>query len=123
MAKRILTIIVGGNMEKDERELFENPKKAMKQPQNVLYLDTYAQLIKFLSPKRLDLLYYLIQNKRLSQHKPVGQIAKELKRKQEAISRDLHYLSGLKLIDLKKSKQLVLAQTNLEGIEIQLAEA
>lgn len=120
----MLTIIIGGDMEKDERALFANPEKASKeQSENVLYTDSYEQLNKILSPARLDLLRYLIQNKRLHRSKPVGQIAKELNRKQEAISRDLHYLHGLKYIDLKKEKQTVYATTKFEDIDIQMQEA
>lgn len=124
MARKMLTVIIGGDMERDERELLENPEKAsQEQPENALYVDSYEQLNTILSPARLDLLRYLIQNKRLRHRKPVGQIAKELNRKQEAISRDLHYLHGLKYVDLKKEKQTVYASTHFESIDIQLQEA
>ncbi|MBI4043712.1 MAG: hypothetical protein HY393_02820 [Candidatus Diapherotrites archaeon] len=116
--KKLLTIVIGGDMEKDEREFFENPQKAVNQPQNTLYLDSYEQLHEILSPAKLDLLRYLIQTKRQKQCKGVGMVAKDLKRKQEAISRDLHHLQKLKLVELKKEKQRVLAQTKLEAIQI-----
>ena len=124
MVKPMLTIIIGGDMDQDERDLFANPGKvSLKQPENALYVDSYEQLYTILSPARLDLLRYLIQNKRLHRSKPVGQIAKELKRKQEAISRDLHYLQGLKYVDLKKEKQTVYATTELDDIAIQMQKA
>ncbi len=124
MKKQLLTIIIGGDADKDEQALWDNPKKAsMEQPQNALYLDSYEQLNKVLSPARLDLLRYLIKNKHSKQQKPVGIIAKELNRKQEAISRDLHYLHGLKYIDLRKEKQTVYASTQFEDIDIQMQEA
>jgi predicted transcriptional regulator len=121
--KNLLTIVIGGDMEKDEMEFFENPDKAILQPQKMVYVDSYEQLHQMLSPARLDLLRYLIQLKHQKQTKGVGEIAKVLDRKTEAISRDLHYLSGRRLIELKKKKQTVLPQTDLDGIEIQLVEA
>ncbi|MEK6902430.1 MAG: hypothetical protein AABX02_02475 [archaeon] len=124
MKKRVLTIIIGGDMERDERALFSNPEKAsLEQPENALYMNSYEQLNTILSPARLDLLRYLIRNKRLRGLKSVGQIAKELNRKQEAISRDLHYLHGLNYVNLKKEKQTVYASTEFEDIAIQMQEA
>ncbi|QQR93132.1 MAG: hypothetical protein IPJ89_02745 [Candidatus Iainarchaeum archaeon] len=111
MKKNILTIIIGGDMDRDERELLTNPEAA-EQPENVLYLDSYEQLHSILSPARLDLLRYLIQNKRLRRSRSVGQVAKELNRKQEAISRDLHYLSGHRHVQLKKKNSWCMHSLN-----------
>lgn len=122
--KNVLTIVIGGDMEKDEKAIWDNPEKAIKdQAQNMIYVDSYEQLYQMLSPARLDLLRYVIRMNHQKESKSVGTIAKELNRKQEAISRDLHYLSGRRLIELKKNKQIVLPQTNLDGIQIELAEA
>lgn len=121
--KNFLTIVIGGDMENDEMEFFENPDKAVLQPQKMVYVDSYEQLHQMLSPARMDLLRYLIRMKHQKQTKGVGEIAKVLDRKTEAISRDLHYLSGRRLIELKKKKQTVLPQTDLDGIQIELAEA
>lgn len=124
MRKRVLTIIIGGDMDKDNRELLENPAKAStEQPESAIYMDSYEQLYATLSPARLDLLRYLIHNKKQKRTRPVGQIAKELNRKQEAISRDLHFLSVMRYIELKKEKQSVYPTTEFDGIEIQLQEA
>lgn len=122
--KNLLTIIIGGDMEKDERAIWDNPERAMKeQTQNMIYAESYEQLYQMLSPARLDLLRYIIRMNHQKESKSVGTIATELKRKQEAISRDLHYLSGIRLIELKKNKQIVLPQTHLDGIQIELVEA
>ncbi len=120
--KTILTIVIGGDMEKDEQAIWGDPEKAMEQPQNMVYVDSYEELYRMLSPARLDLLRYLIRMNHSKQPKSVGTIAIELNRKQEAISRDLHFLTAFKLVELKKNKQMVLPQTHLDGIEIQMIE-
>ncbi len=115
-----LVVFINKSMEKDEKELLENPKKGFNQPKNALYLDSFDQLNKMLSPKRIDLLWYLIEERKKGHEKSVSELAKSLNRKQEAISRDLHYLKSLKLVELKKSSQTVFAFTDLEGIDIRI---
>ncbi len=122
MDSKKLVVFIGGDMEKDEKELLENPEKGVKQPKNALYLESYEQLNKMLSPKRMDLLWYLIEERKKGNEKSVTEIAKSLNRKQEAISRDLHYLKGLKLVDLKKESKKVFAFTELESINIQIGQ-
>ncbi|MBU2100529.1 hypothetical protein KKG83_07620 [Candidatus Micrarchaeota archaeon] len=117
-----LVVFIGRSIEKDEKELLENPKKGMKQPKNALYLDSYEQLNKMLSPKKIDLLWYLIEEKKKGNEKSVSEIAKNLNRKQTAISRDLHYLNKLKLVDFKKKSQTVFAFTEFEGISIEIGQ-
>ncbi|MFH0970290.1 MAG: hypothetical protein V1776_02400 [Candidatus Diapherotrites archaeon] len=119
--RNLLTIVIGGNMEKDEQEIWDNPEVAMKQSEKMVYVDSYEQLHQLLSPARLDLLRYIIWMSHQKESKTVGTIANDLKRKQEAISRDLHYLSGMRFIELKKDKQMVLPLTRLDGIDIQCA--
>ena len=121
MDENVLTIIIGGDMDKDDEELLTNPEKAIKtRPRNALYLDTFEQLYDLLSPKKLDLLRRLINYKYVDEEKNVGEIAKDLDRQQEAISRDLHYLKSLKLIELKKTKQSVIVNTHLKAIKIEV---
>jgi len=117
-----LVVFIKRSMEKDEKELLDNPKKGFKQPKNALYLDSFEQLNKMLSPKRIDLLWYLIEEKKKGHEKSVSELAKSLNRKQEAISRDLHYLKSLKLVELKKSSQTVFAFTELTGIDVRVGE-
>ncbi len=116
-----LTVYIGGDMEKDDKELSENPEKGMEQPQNILYLESYAGLSRILSPARLDLLRYLIKVRRKGAEKNVGEIAIELKRRQEAISRDVHYLKNLRMVGLRKDKQAVYVFTEFDSISIQTA--
>ena len=115
-----LTIVIGGDMDKDEPELLNNPEKGMLQPRNILYLDSFEDLHEFLSPKKLDLLYYLMKDHSDCEEKCVGAIAKNLKRQQEAISRDLHSLKKLNLVNLKKVSQTVLANATFGSINIKI---
>lgn len=106
-------------MDKDDAELFSGrPLNKTRQTSDMLYLDSYDQLYRMLTPAKLDLLRYLIKTKFDKEGKSVSRIAGELKRKQEAISRDLHYLEGLRLVDLRKEGQKVIASTELETISI-----
>ena len=118
---KILTIIVGGDMDKDLDELLTNPEKVAKQPENAFYVDTYAQLHELLSPSKIDLLR-AIMTYDPRQEPDVGNIAKKTKRKQEAVSRDLHALQKKKLIKLTKKGKHVLASTPFESIQIQFAQ-
>jgi predicted transcriptional regulator len=120
--KELLTVIIGGDMNADYRELFTNPSKGMKQPRNILYVKSFAQMERLLSAKKLDLLQYLIKIKKSKQKKSVSTIAHELDRKQEAISFDLHKLAALHVIELTREGQSVYASTIFDGIAIQTAK-
>jgi len=114
--KKALTIIIGGDMEKDWDNLLSN--KQTKQPASVLYVESFEQLNKLLSPMRLDLFNYLISAQGELKPKSVSQIAEMLNRHQEAISRDIGQLAALKLVILKKIKQAVYAYPNYDSINI-----
>lgn len=118
--KKTITIKIGGDMDKDDKELLTDIKKA-RQTTNILYLDSYEQLYKLLSPKKLDLLRYLIENQDEEKPKTVTQVATETKRQQEAISRDLHKLVNFGLVTLKKIGQTVYPIPRYQAINIQLA--
>ncbi|PIN85789.1 MAG: hypothetical protein COV47_00145 [Candidatus Diapherotrites archaeon CG11_big_fil_rev_8_21_14_0_20_37_9] len=117
---KVLTIVIGGNMEEDEKQLREDTDA--NQPQNILYLESYEQLNKLLSPAKLDLLRFIIQLSNDGLDKSVSQIAKELNRKQEAISRDLQQLKGLKLVDMRRINRIVIPSTEYDSINILCGE-
>ncbi len=116
--KKILCIMVGGDYDKDFDDLLNGRIDLKQHPKNMIYLDTFAQLNKLLSPSRLDLLNYLIEVQNTENPESLSKIAHELKRKQEAISRDIKQLHNLGLIVLKKVKQTVYAIPNYQSIEI-----
>ncbi|MDO8648094.1 MAG: helix-turn-helix domain-containing protein [Candidatus Diapherotrites archaeon] len=121
MKRKILTITIGADMDSDFNELFsDKPFSEIKQAKNMLYLESYAQLNKLLSPKRMDLLKYLMEHQSAEKPQSIGQIAKELNRHQEAISRDINQLKKLGLVALKRFKQTIYAIPEYSSINIKV---
>jgi len=119
--KDTLTILIGGDIESDYKELFSRkPLKEIAQAKNTLYLDSYEQLDKLLSPKRIDLLRYLIEVQKADKPKSISDIAKALNRHQEAISRDINHLKNLGFVTLKRFKQTVYAFSLYSCIDIKV---
>ena len=110
-----LTIIVGRNMDKDIDNLLKGID--MNQPKNAYYVDTYEEVSKLLSPKKLELLKLIAS---FSDWKSVGEIAKESNRKQEAISRDVKNLKANGFIKTKKDGKRTLIETKFSKIIIEI---
>jgi len=99
MNDKKIVLVVGGNMGKDVRKVFGNPKKAENdEPGLKIYVESLEQLSSILSTKKITLFQYLSEHK----GKSVGEIAGILGRKQEAISRDLQLLKDFGLVKMKK---------------------
>ena len=113
-----LMIKIGGDMDKDIDEVFKNPAIAYKRPDHTIYLNSIKQVFNILTPKRLELLMHLIETQK--KRKSITQLAKELKRKQEAISRDISFLEGFNIIDKKREKKNIFVFTPYDSIEIKL---
>ena len=113
-----LKIIIGGDFNKEMDNLINGKIDLNTHPKNVIYLDSFAQLNKLLSPARLDLFKYLIKVQSPTNLEPLSQIAKELQRKKESISRDIKQLNNTGLIKLKKVKQTVYAIPKYKSVEI-----
>ncbi|GEM_PF-6055057 len=61
--KKALWIYVGGDMERDDEELFKNPSlAAARQPENILYLKSMEELHSLISQKGLSLLVSFIDD-------------------------------------------------------------
>ena len=119
--KDTLTILIGGDIESDYKELFsKKPLREIAQAKNTLYLDSYEQLNKLLSPKRIDLLRYLIEVQEADKPKSISDIAKALNRHQEAISRDINHLKNLGFVTLKRFKQTIYAFSLYSSIDIKV---
>lgn len=119
--KRTLTILIGGDVESDYKELFsEKPLEKITQPRNTLYLESYEQLNKLLSPTKIDLFRYLIEVQSENKPKSISQIAKALDRHQEAISRDIAHLKKLGLVVLKRFKQTIYALPMYSSLDIKV---
>lgn len=104
MRKKELVIKIGGDMDADDRKLFQSSAFAKSHPRNILYLDSFEQLHKLLTPSRFDLLRFLVEG---NGKESVSEIAEQTNRKQEAISRDLGALSQLQLIEKKRSQKTI----------------
>lgn len=119
--KECLTILVGADMDSDFKQLFSGkPISEIKQAKNALYLDSFEQLSRLLSPKRIDLLRYLKNTQGSKRRKSVSEIAKKLNRHQEAVSRDVNYLKALGFVSLKRVKQSVYAMPAFNSIKIKI---
>ena len=119
--KKTLTIFVGYDIESDYKELFSSkPISLVAQPKNAVYLDTYEQLDRLLSPAKIDLFRYLVEVQSKEKPKSISQIAKALGRHQEAISRDIGQLTKLGLVALKRFKQTAYALPLYSGIDIKV---
>ena len=113
-----LVIKIGADKRKELRAVFDNPQKAKKNT-HTLFLDTNKDLYEILSPKRFELLRYLIKHQ--AEKQTISEIADELKRKQEAISRDANLLKKYNLIEKIKEKQMVYLKALYSSLDIQLA--
>lgn len=101
----IFTIIIGGDMDKDDELLFAGKPEGL--PRNAYYLDTFEELNDLLSPKKMELLRHLMLYQRTTIPKSISVIAKDTKRFQEAISKDIKHLRKLGLVEVRKEKQCV----------------
>jgi predicted transcriptional regulator len=115
---KVLTIIVGGDSDKDDEKLFTNPEEWKTHPRHAFYVDSYEEMLDLLSPAKLDLLSTLFSYGSIHSDNTVGAIAQKLNRKQEAVSRDLHQLKKQKLVQLTKNGRKVNVSTPFESIEI-----
>lgn len=115
-----LIIKIGADKRKELKEVFDNPQKVKKNT-HTLFLNNSEELYEILSPKRLELLRYIIRHQ--AEKKTISEIADELKRKQEAVSRDANLLTKYNLIQKIKEKQMVYLEALYRSLSIQLANA
>lgn len=116
-----LVIKIGGSMDNDLEKVFRNPSKHAKPSTHTLYLKNAEELYELLSPKRLELLQHIIKHQ--AEKKTVSELAEELKRKQEAISRDAALLAKHNLIQKIKEKKMVHLKALYKSLEIKLSAA
>lgn len=116
---RKLIIKIGGNMDKDIAAVFKNPSIVKESGTHIIYLKSVEEFSKLLTPRRIELLLRLVENQ--EKRKSITQLAKELKRKQEAISRDINFLEVHDFVDKMKDKKNVYAFTKYKSIELSLA--
>jgi len=115
MNNKILIIRVGGNMLDDIKKLEKNSSKAIPNS-TTTYINNIEELSKLFTRERLRLLNYLLN--RFDSKKTITQISNDLKRKQEAVSRDINALTKNKIITKTKEKQSVFPKTSFKEIRI-----
>lgn len=111
MKEEPLTIIIGGDFNKDLDALMKGDRK---QPKNVLYLKSYKHLLELLSPQKIDLLRELAKTDKYT----VCELAKKTKRHQEAISRDIKQLKQKGFVKTTKNKNTTQITPIFKKIEI-----
>ena len=99
-----LIINIGGDMLKEIKEVFDDPSK-LKPNTHTIFLKTSQDLYEMLSPKRLELLRYIIEHQK--EKKSISELASELNRKQEAISRDSNVLTKYNLVQKIRDKKTI----------------
>jgi len=113
-----LIIKIGADKKRELKEVFDHPEKSKKNT-HTLFLDTSEDLYEILSPKRLELLRYIIEHQ--TEKKTISEIADELKRKQEAVSRDATLLTKYNLIQKIRDNQKIYLEALYRSLSIQLA--
>ncbi len=108
-------IRIGRNaLSRDLMKLEKNRKANC--PEQVIYFNDFNQLFSVLSAKKLELLQHLSGKK----GKNVSFLSVELKRKKEAVSRDLHELARTGLIEIIKDGKKAYPRNKFDRLEIPL---
>ena len=78
-------------------ELIMDPSKFDKMPDNMIFAKDYATLHKILTEKRLELIDAIKEHPKEN----IDSLSRILKRKREAISRDLKILKSMGIVNMK----------------------
>ncbi len=103
-----------GTIEDLKREVLKGTKP--KDDRHVIYVPDTAVLSKIISPKRMELLKTIKENPDMG----VGNLAKILKRKQEAVSRDIAFLRNWNIIETEYKDRKMVAKSTPGKIVIEI---
>lgn len=112
--KRLVEIRIGREFAKDMAEFVNHPEKLDKEPDNIIYIESLEILSQILSPKRMQILQLLSKKSNLT----ITTLAKELNRRREAVSRDIHILEFHSLIELDKRGKTIVPKTDIHALLI-----
>jgi predicted transcriptional regulator len=115
---KTLIVRIGGDIKKELKEVYLDPKNKAQPNTHTLYLKDGKELYKILSPERIELLKYITNN--ACDNITIGELAKELNRRQEAVSRDTILLEKYNLIQKIKDKQKVYIRAIYSALDIKL---
>lgn len=110
-----IVVKIGVDDKEDIDKLFD-PKNVDSFPDYTLYFKNVKQLMAILSEQKLNLLQYVCKTTGYS----VTKIAIELGRRKEAVSRDLHQLEKLGLVQMEKRGKKVFPTMEYSAIQIEL---
>lgn len=113
-----LVIKIGGSMKGDLQKVFSDAKQA-RPGTHTLYVRDFKELCRILAPRRMELLVHIINRKPVEIS--IGELAGELNRKQEAISRDADVLEKFSLVKKTRVGQRVHLKAAYSSLQIQLA--
>ena len=109
-----LIIKIGGDMNKDMRDIWGDPSKRRPNT-HTIYVKNSKEAMEVLSPERMHLL------KQILEYEPracVSDLVEKTGRKQEAISRDLSILEKHGAIEKKKKGTNTFIEPKIDSIEI-----
>lgn len=114
MKKNIVIVRIGIDAHKKDLKYLSESKNVRNFPSNVIYFDSFGQLFSVLTEKKMELVDFI------SKHtgKNVKQISFEVDRKEEAVSRDLHQLNSIGLVDFEKKGKEVYPKVKFEELVI-----
>ena len=112
-----LRIKIGASPLEDMKGLFKDMERS-EPGTHTIYIKSPEDLYEMLSPKRMELLRHIIAN----QKEPVKNVSKELRRKQEAISRDASILERHGILKKICAGRETLLKSEFSKIEISLAD-
>ncbi len=105
-----------GTMEDFNSEVLKAMKKEKGSSKNTVFVPSASVLSKILSPKRIELLKAIKHNPGAG----VSELAGILKRRQEAISRDVAFLRAYRIIETEYENRKVVATTVPKKVVIEI---
>lgn len=110
-----IVVKIGADPQKD-LERMGYPKNVDAAPDNTVYFRDFGQFSAVLSAKKLELLGYLSE----VTGQTVTSAAISLGRKKEAVSRDLHQLEAMGLLEMEKRGKSVYPKVGYRAIQISM---
>lgn len=111
-----VTIIIGKDFGEDLDQLVKDPSYQDKMPRAAIYFSSMKQLTSILTRKKMELFEYVAADF----SKNVKEIAIELHRKDEAVSRDLKQLEKFGLIEMIRKGNKAYPRAKCTSVEIKL---
>ena len=116
MKRKILEFRFGRDFAKDMGNIIDHPKILDSEPRRVIYFESMDVFHSIVTPSRLKLLQVLKQKPKLT----INELAAEVHRPREAVSRDLHKLEFHSIVKLIKQGKSVRVNLDIDELAIPL---